>query len=142
MEIYQRPRSTFTAAFIGHANIFLGRVTRIEPDCLSVTSEGGLEIHVPPRADLGLDDGVMVAVKQERVRFMDESTSPNAPGNAFPAVLLLVSFLGPTIDYVCRAAGHDIHVRRPNEGRLPDIAPGQHIRLAWEPVDCVVIPRT
>ena len=141
MDIYSRPNSTFAGMFIGHSNALNAVVEEIENDQPIIRSEGGLvfrSTHIP---DISPGDRVMVLVRQERMRLsVDENGgSPDPSINSIPAELSLVTFLGPTIEYICFAGGQEIKVRRPNEGSLPVVSSGQMVHLQWDPNDCIVI---
>jgi len=139
IEIYQNPSSAFVADFIGHANIFKGKVIEVQADQTIVQTEGNLDIRTPAHEGIKVGDGALVAVKQERIQLDPDEDSVIRKGNCFSAELILTNFLGPTIHYICKTEGHDIHIRRPNEGKLQVMDLGQSVRVHWDLDDCVFI---
>ena len=51
----------------------------------------------------------------------------------------MISFLGPTIEYICSAGRHELRIRRPNEGGLSSIGVNQVFDIEWQISDCIVI---
>lgn len=143
MDIYSQPSSAFAGAFIGHSNSLEGTVVGFENGHLLVRSSGGLVFQSKAASEIGEGDEVLALVRQERLRIHPsehgEDCEPGA--NCISAELSLMTFLGPTIEYICVAGGHEIRVRRPNEGSLPAISSGQAVLLEWDPADCTVIKK-
>jgi len=139
VEIYQNPTSAFVADFIGHANIFKGKVVKVQSDQTVVRSEGNLEIYTPPREGIEVGDDALVVVRQERIRLDPMENDVIRVGNCFSAELILTNFLGPTIHYICKTSGNEIHLRRPNEGKLQLMELGRSVLVQWDQDDCVLI---
>lgn len=140
IEIYQNPSSEFVADFIGHTNLFRGKIVEVQPDQTVVQVEGNLEIHTPVLEGIKVGDGALVAVRQERIQLTTDEKNVSGAGNYFSAELMLANFLGPTIHYICKSEGTDIHIRRPNEGKLQVMELGQSVFIYWDLEDCVLIP--
>jgi len=78
-------------------------------------------------------------VRQERIQLDSVEDTITRKRNCFTAELMLTNFLGPTIHYICKTKGHEIHLRRPNEGKLRVIELGQPVLIQWDLEDCVLI---
>ncbi len=114
IDIYQQPRSEFTAEFIGHANLLYGEVTAVAGNTVEITSDGGIRIRALRQSETDIGDRVLVVIKQERIR-LEKADQPLAEGGNFiPAKLKIMNFLGPNIHYICQAGPHEMQVRRPN----------------------------
>ncbi|MCC7362628.1 MAG: ABC transporter ATP-binding protein [Anaerolineales bacterium] len=139
LEIYSRPASAFAATFIGHTNLVEGTVQAHEGRHWVVKSASGLVLRCAQRDGLAAGDRAMVLWRQERMRLQVHESPPEPDANSVAAEVVLVTFLGPTIEYICRASGHELRVRRPNEGSLPRLQPGHSVRLVVDPADCILI---
>lgn len=138
-DIYSRPNTPFSATFIGHSNSLHGTVIEARGEECLVQTENGLHIRVGQRAGLGQDDRVLVLVRQERLRLSINANEHAPAANQIAAEVSLVTLLGPIIEYICVAQGHEFRIRRPNEGNLAPVAEGQTAYVEWDPSDCIVL---
>lgn len=141
LDIYSRPSSAFAGTFIGHSNVLEGRVAGVEGQNLVIKTGEGLVFRGTNTAELNQGDAVLVLIRQERIRLYDNADEHASNVNRIPAEVLMVTFLGPTIEYICMAGGHEVRVRRPNEGSLPQVSAGHTVQIEWDPADCIVIKR-
>ncbi len=139
LDIYSHPTSAFAASFIGHSNVMQGTMSELDTEQLVVTTEGGLVVRGPKNPQLSIGDQVLVFVRQERMSIHTGAPDGSSTQNLIPAEVLIHTFVGPTIEYICRAGGHELRIRRPNEGHIPRVSAGQHVHISWEPSDCIVI---
>jgi ABC-type Fe3+/spermidine/putrescine transport system ATPase subunit len=65
-DIYERPQSRFVAQFVGHTNLFDGKVAKIEGSRVTIDSEGTLLAATAP-ASVELGQSVTVVVRYERI---------------------------------------------------------------------------
>jgi putative spermidine/putrescine transport system ATP-binding protein len=140
-DIYSRPNSAFAASFIGHSNLLEGQVQAREGRHWVVKAGSELKLTCAGRDDLQPGDEVVVLWRQERMRLHENGSRLSPDSNTLPAELVMVTFLGPTIEYICRAQGHELRLRRPNEGSLPQLRQGQTVQLSVDPADCIVLRR-
>jgi ABC-type Fe3+/spermidine/putrescine transport system ATPase subunit len=110
VEIYRRPATTFTAEFIGQANIVEARITSVEPDgCHLQSAVGNLVATSRPSVD----------ADQVFVTWRPEDMSPCEPGmtNAIAARIVNAIFMGNLTDLFVEANGVALRVQRP--GAVP-----------------------
>ncbi len=142
LEIYQAPSSAFTAAFIGNTNILNGRIVDVGDDGLSVESDAGLRFTAARRDGFPMDQEVIVAIREERVQLSKRNspvdTDADSLMNVHAGVVEIVTFIGPSIHFICRLGEQTMKVRRPNEGQL-DFSSGDEVSLSWSPEDCVLV---
>ncbi len=96
-EIYERPQSRFVAQFVGHTNLFDGKVTKIEGSRVMVDSEG---MPLAATAPVPVEPGqpVTVVVRYERIGL--------GPGDTtLRAKVVERMFLGGTVRVVAELAG-------------------------------------
>lgn len=127
-EIYERPATAFVAGFVGEANRFGGRVSRLADGLAEVeTALGPLRGRAGPGLSPG--DAATVFVRPERIAVAPEGLAARICGR---------SFEGPVLALVAEAAGAEIVVHIANHGDLPPLEPGAAIHLAFEPRHAMV----
>jgi putative spermidine/putrescine transport system ATP-binding protein len=140
LDIYSQPTSAFAGTFIGHTNALQGTVVEAGTGYLVIKTDHGLVLRSGcARTDIQQGDPVLVLLRQERMRLCANPEEVAMGVNRIPAELLMVTFLGPTIEYICRVEGHEVRVRRPNEGSLPAVCVGQAIGVEWDCADCIIV---
>jgi len=127
-EIYESPRTSFVAAFIGDTNFLEGRVL----DCPD-REYCRLAIAGLPEAvcfnDKQIQAGqpIFLSVRPEKVHISRERPEEKPQRNSLPAVVEDVIYLGSTTKYWVRAAGYRIQVLRQHSRYFLDEKP-----LRWK----------
>jgi len=137
IEVYERPSHSFVAGFIGQSNLFWGFVVGQENGLTRVRAESGLNLVARPDHPISPGSRVLVVIKQSRVQ-IGPVGSPAAP-NAIPASLEFVNYLGPTVQYLCRAGEARLAASLPNETGAPAFRPGEPVTVSWRPEDSLVL---
>ena len=112
-EIYESPRTSFVAAFIGDTNFLEGRVLeRLDGEYCRLEVEG-----LPPVVcynDRAISEGqaVDLSVRPEKVRVSRERPAEDPRRNVLPAVVEDVIYLGANTKFWVRAGGRRIQVLR------------------------------
>lgn len=109
-EIYEEPRTTFVADFIGLANFIKGIVR--EFDNLGravVSSEDVGRLIVPFSHGLRKGEGLLVFIRPNDVQLLDLDDE-TVEDNAFEGVIEKATYLGEKVDYRIRA-GSDLEMR-------------------------------
>lgn len=75
-EIYERPQSRFVAQFVGHTNIFDGKVEKVEGGNVTINSEGFM--LTVSSSSVGAGQPVTVVVRYERIYLGPGETSMKA----------------------------------------------------------------
>ena len=137
-EIYESPKTRFVADFVGHTNVFDGRVESVEAngDCLVACEGVSLRCLAPP----GLGDGeaVSVAVRYENIAV--EGTTGEAAGAGTAATVTEKIYMGGVFRFETRTdAGAILTADVPTTGNARRIAEGDRVRLAWRPEDVSVL---
>jgi len=133
-ELYENPRSTFVANFLGQSNLIEGQVTSRSSDLVTVDMHG-IPVSVPTgRAHTPGDRG-WVGIRPEKVLIGDEGEQLDAPGNTIPGgVVSDVSFVGVSTQYLVRMPwGQELQVFSQNTGRHRLFAVGDKVELSWRP---------
>ena len=112
-EIYESPRTSFVAAFIGDTNFLEGEVAELDGDYCRV-SIGDLP-EVVCFNDKGLRPGnlVYLSIRPEKIQISrDKPLLDGRQSNALPAKVEDVIYLGSNTKYWVRAEGHRIQLMR------------------------------
>lgn len=139
-EIYERPRTTFVADFIGDANLFQGRVESADTSSVQITTTTGLKIVVqskPPKEVTTHALDLAVSVRPEKIRL--SLSPPDSTINCFEGRLKHVMYLGTHVHYVVELlSGDRLTVRLPNvTSKLPD--PNTPVYARWAATDCLAL---
>lgn len=142
-ELYENPRSTFVANFLGQSNLIGGSVVRRDADVVTVDMQG---IHVSvPAARVHTDgDQGWVGIRPEKVLVGDAGAELDAPGNTIPGgVVSDVSFVGVSTQYLVRMPwGQELTVFAQNTGRSKIFSVGEQVELSWRPEYAFLLDRS
>lgn len=142
-ELYENPRSTFVANFLGQSNLIGGSVVRRDADVVTVDMQG---IHVSvPAARVHTDgDQGWVGIRPEKVLVGDAGSELDAPGNTIPGgVVSDVSFVGVSTQYLVRMPwGQELTVFAQNTGRSKIFSVGDQVELSWRPEYAFLLDRS
>jgi spermidine/putrescine transport system ATP-binding protein len=133
-ELYENPRSTFVANFLGQSNLIEGTIKSRAADVVTVDMHG-IDVSVPAdRAHADGDRG-WVGIRPEKVLVGAEGEALDAPGNTIPGgVVTDVSFVGVSTQYLVRMPwGQELQVFSQNTGRHRLFATGERVELSWRP---------
>jgi spermidine/putrescine transport system ATP-binding protein len=133
-ELYENPRSTFVANFLGQSNLISGTVVSRSSDVTSVDMHG-IQVSVPTgRTHVDGDQG-WVGIRPEKVLIGEEGAELDAPGNTIPGgVISDVSFVGVSTQYLVRMPwGQELQVFSQNTGRTRIFRTGERVELSWRP---------
>jgi spermidine/putrescine transport system ATP-binding protein len=125
-EVYGRPRTRFTAFFVGDTNIFDGATNG---NGRFVT--GDLELAVS-------GSGSALSIRPERV-LVGDKLKPSPGRNVLDAEVEAVVFHGATVRYRLRLPdGRELIADRPNDA-AGSFAAGDHIQAGWDAVNAVML---
>ena len=112
-EIYEAPRTSFVAAFIGDTNFFEGVVAdHPEPEYSRLRIDGLPDVTVYNDKQIAAGNKVFLSVRPEKIQISRDRPEPKHKRNAVPAVVEDVIYLGPTTKYWVRAGTHRLQVLR------------------------------
>jgi spermidine/putrescine transport system ATP-binding protein len=127
-EIYESPRTSFVAAFIGDTNFLEGRVLDCPDREYCRLAIAGLP-EIFSFNDKGLQPGqtIYLSIRPEKVHISREKPEDKPQRNCVPAVVEDVIYLGSTTKYWVRAEGYRIQVLRQHSRYFLDEKP-----LRWK----------
>jgi len=131
-ELYENPRTTFVANFLGQSNLIAADVAGIDGDRLVVDIQG-TKISAN-RARASVETGrVWVGVRPEKVFIAEVSEERDDDINTLPGgVVSDVSFVGVSTQYlVAMPWRQELMVFEQNTGRRAPFKIGDEVDLAW-----------
>ena len=133
-ELYERPRNSFVAQFIGENNTLPGRIETIDSGRATVRLDSGDLIDATPVNVLEAGARTLVSIRPERVEYGPGSIPPGA--HTLEAEVIEVIYMGDSFRTRLRLGGSDDFVMKSRNamGRRR-LAPGERITVGWSPQD-------
>jgi spermidine/putrescine transport system ATP-binding protein len=133
-ELYENPRSTFVANFLGQSNLIEGAIKSRDSDLVTVDMHG-IAVSVPAARSHAPGDRGWIGIRPEKVLIGDLGEALDAPGNTVPGgVVSDVSFVGVSTQYLVRMPwGQELQVFSQNTGRTRIFEVGDQVELSWRP---------
>jgi len=140
-ELYENPRTTFVANFLGQSNLIRGRIvgedTLAGAPVVKVDMQGTVVSIRRERAHVRqLSAGAgWVGIRPEKVVVAPAGEPIDVPGAAFTGGTVVdTSFIGVSTQYVIRTAwGEEIAAFEQNTGARAVLAPGTAVDFSWRP---------
>jgi spermidine/putrescine transport system ATP-binding protein len=125
-DVYERPRTRFTATFVGETNLF----ERSNNGAGAFVSDG-LALEVP-------GPGVAASIRPERVA-LDKVLEPRSGWNVFDATVEMVVFQGANVQYRLRLPnGRELVAERPNDAAIA-VVQGDRLQAGWASESAVML---
>lgn len=133
-ELYENPRSTFVANFLGQSNLVAGTITSRASDVVTVDMHG-IAVSVPTSRTHADSNAGWVGIRPEKVLIGEPGAELDAPGNTISGgVVTDVSFVGVSTQYLVRMPwGQELQVFQQNTGRVRMFRSGESVELSWRP---------
>ncbi len=134
-EVYDHPATEFVASFLGASNLIPGKVVEQGADTALVKLEDGAVVKLPVSAlPAGGGAAVKIGVRPEKFHILAPGESEEQGWNMIEAKAGVSVYLGVSRQYMMESkTGRELSVYAQNSGRSEDIAPGQTVRLTWNP---------
>jgi spermidine/putrescine transport system ATP-binding protein len=131
-EIYESPRTSFVAAFIGDTNFLEGRVLDCpDRDYCRLTIGGLPPVHCFNDKLLRPGQPIYLSIRPEKIHISHDRPEEKPQRNALPAAIEDVIYLGSNTKYWVRVAGYRIQVLRQHARYFLDEKPLRWKDEAW-----------
>lgn len=134
--LYESPRNSFVASFIGQTNAFSGTVESVNADRVTLRTRAGGSIEaVAPEVDI-VEAGAEAhaAVRPEKVRFGGDGD------NVLPVRIRQVVYLGVSTQYIAELEGGGtlvLYQQNVHDGSGP--REGDEVTVTWDARNCRVL---
>lgn len=136
-DLYERPANRFVAGFLGESNLVPGIVEEVSSNKTVVRTASGANLHGIAQARFDKGDGVVLAVRPEKLRLSD----PNASANGETVgQIRLSSYGGEYVRYAVGVGDQELIVKVLNFGPETTYAPGQRVAVSWSSSDALIFP--
>lgn len=137
-DVYNDPKSTFVANFLGHSNIHNGQLKAKNGATVEVDLGNGTALNAAINGSALPDDGrVCAIVRAEKIQLTSVENAEGG-GSSLTGQVKTVDYLGQNARYFVQAGGFDWQVINPIH-RQP-FSEGQQVALHVAPEDCVLLP--
>lgn len=135
VELYEQPRTTFVANFLGQSNLLRGTVRGSDGTSVGIEVEGA-RLHAPRDGDTaeGADVGeVWVGIRPEKIYLAAAGTDTGDDSNTLrDGAVVDVSFIGVSTQYLVRMPwGQQLTVFEQNTGARDRFRAGDKVDLHW-----------
>jgi spermidine/putrescine transport system ATP-binding protein len=138
-EIYDSPNTVFVASFIGQANLWPGRQSRMDGDFAEISVLGTTLRARPGGTAIEPGGHATLMVRPERVRVSIDA--PEGDVATVTATVTDLTFQGPVVRLSMDAPdGSPIVAHVGTEQNLPLLQPGDKVHVAWAPDASLVLP--
>jgi len=138
-QLYENPASRFVAGFIGKSNFLSGKVTAVSSDNCRVISEEGLRFVVSRTRNLNEGDKVTVAIRPEKLVFIEEGEAPSG-WNSLDGIVEEFIYLGDLRHYEVSVSKNDLFlIQIPSRPGIERWQRGSHIKLGWKWEDAKLV---
>ena len=132
-EIYDSPRTSYVAAFVGTANLLCGTLERIEDGIAQVILPGGACNATCGTRKIAPGTIVSLAVRSENIRLCKTGES-----GGIPAIVTEKSFAGGTLRIVLEAEGIG-EIISSRHGANSKVQPGERVHVCWDAEHAVLV---
>ncbi|MFU8776524.1 MAG: ABC transporter ATP-binding protein [Roseovarius sp.] len=134
-ELYESPKNSFVAQFIGENNTLEGRVKEIKDGIAVVQLDNGDLIDAKPVNVEKPGDRTLISIRPERVEFNRDRLKPDA--HTLKAEVLEFIYMGDIFRTRLRVAGsEDFIIKTRNAPDQRRLQPGEQIEIGWLAEDC------
>lgn len=133
--LYEEPKNSFVAQFIGENNTLEGVVKEIKGDTCVIQLDGGEVIDAKPVNVSEVGQRTQVSIRPERVEYNSERLQQGA--HTLKAEVLEFIYMGDIFRTRLRVAGNeDFIIKTRNAPDQVKLKPGEQIEIGWLPEDC------
>ncbi|WP_145105665.1 ABC transporter ATP-binding protein [Cereibacter sediminicola] len=133
-ELYERPKNSFVASFIGENNRLPGVIEEIAEGRALVRLDTGELIDATPVNVSHKGQKTLVSIRPERVEYKPEMLPPNA--HLIDAEVMEFIYMGDIFRTRLRVAGsEEFVIKSRNTLGQRMLQPGERIRIGWAPQD-------
>ena len=131
-ELYDNPKTTFVANFLGQSNLIKGVIESDDGDNHVVNCHG-VKWKLPKNRNHSKDSSVLLGIRPEKLRIFASGTAQS--GNQFDGgVITDVSYIGVSTQYQVEMPWkQEIMVFEQNDDGTPPLDKGDKVVISWEP---------
>ena len=134
--LYELPKNSFVANFIGQINVFSGVVESVSGDRVTLRTSREMRIEAYSQEGAGVEVGAeaQAAVRPEKIRF------GGAGDNASTAEIRQIVYLGVSTQYIAELPGGEklvLYQQNAKDAENPGV--GEKVPVSWDARNCLVL---
>ena len=134
--LYELPKNSFVANFIGQINVFSGVVESVSGDRVTLRTSREMRIEAYSQEGAGVEVGAeaQAAVRPEKIRF------GGAGDNASTAEIRQIVYLGVSTQYIAELPGGEklvLYQQNAQDAENPRV--GEKVPVSWDARNCLVL---
>ena len=134
--LYELPKNSFVANFIGQINVFSGVVESVSGDRVTLRTSREMRIEAYSQEGAGVEVGAeaQAAVRPEKIRF------GGAGDNASTAEIRQIVYLGVSTQYIAELPGGEklvLYQQNAQDAENPGV--GDEVPVSWDARNCLVL---
>ena len=134
--LYELPKNSFVANFIGQINVFSGVVESVSGERVTLRTSKGMRIEAYSQEGAGVEVGAeaQAAVRPEKIRF------GGAGDNASTAEIRQIVYLGVSTQYIAELPGGEklvLYQQNAQDAENPGV--GEEVPVSWDARNCLVL---
>ena len=134
--LYELPKNSFVANFIGQINVFSGVVESVSGDKVTLRTSREMRIEAYSQEGAGVEVGAeaQAAVRPEKIRF------GGAGDNASTAEIRQIVYLGVSTQYIAELPGGEklvLYQQNAQDAENPGV--GEEVPVSWDARNCLVL---
>lgn len=133
--LYEAPKNSFVANFIGENNVLAGRVSDVDKDFCKVSLPSGGEISAKVAGKASRGANAFVSIRPERV-FLQDMPSEESGFNRLNATVKDLIYLGDHAVAVLRLCDSDHFTVKLSPDSFSNLRPGSDVQVAFRPEHC------
>ncbi|MFZ5675117.1 MAG: ABC transporter ATP-binding protein [Pseudomonadota bacterium] len=140
IELYERPRTSFVANFVGDNNLMAACVDTLgEGRLCSVVLEGGDKVNAMAAGELMPGQKVMLSLRPERLRLDADASAGTS--SCLEGVVEEIVYLGDHMRILVRTANQvRLLIKAANKETHHGLAKGSMLTFGWSAQDCRALP--
>lgn len=133
VELYESPRTTFVANFLGQSNMVECTVTGTDGDRLIADMHGTSVAMLRSRSTVSAGR-MLLGIRPEKLHVVTDGSAGTGLDVVAGGVITDSSFIGVSTQYLVRMPwGQEVMVFQQNRDTAHVLAPGTQVSLAWSP---------
>ncbi|WP_055590376.1 ABC transporter ATP-binding protein [Peterkaempfera griseoplana] len=140
-DLYENPRTTFVANFLGQSNLLTAQVTGKQGDDL-LLDVSGCRLTLPAARTGADQERLLIGVRPEKLALThaDDAGTVAEGRNRITGTVVDAGFIGVSTQYLVRSPwGQQISVFEQNMERDTRIAPGAEVVMHWNPAHAFAV---
>lgn len=134
-DLYYKPETAFVAGFVGDANQWQAKVSRIENGLCWANVGNNLELigEVSGKELISVGDTVDVFVRPEAIQIINDATAVDKQANQLQCVVVDLLFNGANSTALLKevVTGKALHVALPQTSEFLGLQKGEALTIAW-----------